>query len=307
MDETFLFRTKKEYEQTLQHYLKEKQYQEAFLYLETIAHQVVDSVWLSFTRGQLYNALEQYHLALPYFLKASQQVNESITLYSEIGWTYNRLEQFDEALFYLEKCVYLGREDQWLFSELAYTYLKMGMQEEGIIYLLEGLELHPDDRWTLEQLANAYSDLGDYTKANRMNKRLLELGRDEMLLEDIIILNEMNETMEDQHTYLEMLDQYPEHHDFVCYHFGVYYNLIENYQEAVEKLEEIIEDNRDGETWIELGYAYHQLYRIEDAIYAYEKGYSLSPDHLFLLSELAYLYGVLEDSDQKLFYGLFRK
>lgn len=302
MDETFLFRTKKEYEQTLQYYLKEKQYQEALFYLETIAPQVVDSVWLSFTRGQLYNALEQYHLALPYFLKASQQVSESITLYSEIGWTYNRLEQFDEALTYLEKCVYLGRDDQWLYSELAYTYLKMGMREEGIVYLLEGLELHPDDRWTLEQLANAYSDLGDYAKANTMNKRLLELGRDEMLLEDIIILNEINETMEDQHTYLEMLAQSPDHHDFVCYHFGVFYNLIEHYQKAAEKLEEIIEENRDGEAWIELGYAYHQLYRIEDAIHAYEKGYSSSPDHLFLLSELAYLYGAVEDHDQKLFY-----
>ncbi|WP_041138789.1 WG repeat-containing protein [Beduini massiliensis] len=302
MDETFLFRTKKEYEQAMQQYIKEKQYQEALYYLETIAPFVVDSIWLNFTRGQLYNALEQYHLALPYFLKASQQVSESITLYSEIGWTYNRLEQFDEALSYLEKCIYLGREDQWIYSELAYTYLKLGMKEEGIVYLLEGLELKPDDRWTLEQLANAYSDLGHYIEANNMNKRLLELEMNETLLEDIITLNEINETMEDQYTYLQMLAEYPAHHAFVCYHFGVYYNLIEKYREASAMLEEIAENDRDGETWIELGYAYHQLFEIEEAIRSYERGYLLYPTHLFLLSELAYLYGLLEDYDKKLFY-----
>lgn len=300
MEDAFLFRTKKEYEQTIDKYVQDAKYQEALMYLESISHQVIDSVWLNYTQGRLYNALEQYHLALPYFIKASKQVDESSILYSEIGWTYNRLEQFDEAIYVLEKCVLLGKENYLVYSELAYSYLKKGMLEEGIVYLLNGLDLEPDDLWSLEQLSNAYNDLGNYEEANQVNKRLYPISENDKLLEEIILLNEVNNTMEDQLMYLQLLE--PINSYFAYYHYGVYYNLHNQFKKALDKLEMIPKEDRDGETWVELGYSYHQTEDIEKAIYAYEKGYVLSPNHVFLLSELAYLYGLLENDDKKLFY-----
>lgn len=303
MDDDFLFRTKKEYESNLNHYIEEEAYEKALQYLDEIEHKVIDPFWWHYQKGLLYNQLTQYHLALPHFIKALLQSEESVSVLSEIGWTYNRMEEFDEALHYLEKCVTLGRDDYWLFSELAYSYLKLEMYEEAIIYLTEALYEQMDDPWVLRQLANAYADLKEYVKANEFQVQLFELGEDDIeLVEDIVILNELNETFDSQTVYLDYLIDELEDKSFGYYHYGIYSNYMHQYEEAISYLELIEEAEMDAMVHLEIGYSLRQCDVYEEALTHYLIALEHLEQHPFLLSELAFVYGIFEEYEYKVHY-----
>lgn len=303
LEDIFLLRTKKEYEDHLNTLIQNHQYKEALDYLDKIEYKVVETVWLNYYRGALYNALSQPHLALPYLLKAQQQGGESADIYRELGWTYNRLEEFDLAIDYLEKANVMKEESFWLDSELAYSYLKKGMFDEAIIYLQNSLEFEPEDEWTLNQLANAYNELEEYEAVNEINKYMFSLGLgDEDLVQEIIAFNEMLHILDDQQYYLHYYLNHYQDKAFGWYHLAIYYNMNQEAQKAIEALNKIPISLRDKEIYMELGYSYRRVEEYSLALDNYLSAYQYEPDNMFIISELAYLYGVLDDDDTKLYY-----
>ncbi len=300
MDDPYILRTKKEYEDTINTLIQDERYDEGLHYLDQIENKVIETTWLNFYRGVLYNALDQYELALPYLMKAKLQAGKHSLIYSELGWTYNRLEDFDEALFYLEQVNEMGRDDYWLYSELAYTYLRKEMIEEALVYLDLVLSKVPQDEWALHQLAEISYDAGHYEEALNYNKQLIEANYiEEATLEDVIQLNEMLSDLDDQEDYLELYKQYGTKKDFLFYHQMVYLNNKECYDQVIAQISDSPYLESIPELKIELGYSYRQIGEYEKAMDYYLEAYYTGTKPIFLLSELASLCGIFEEYEHK--------
>lgn len=301
MDDHFLLRTKKEYEDQVLYFLETEQFIAGLEYLDSIANKVLETVWLLYYKGVFYNALEQPHLALPFLLKALQQTDGNVSIYSELGWAYNRLDEFDLAINNLESAVSRGREDYWVDSELAYSYLKKGMVEEAIIYLENAIEQKDDDIWALGQLATAYLEVGKYEQTNYINKKLFALEAiDASLLEEIININELLESYDDQKFYLDYMIDNNISINYAYCHLGIYYNLQGKHQEAVDALLSIDPINYTTDTLLELGYGYRGLNKYEISLKYYEEAYLINSNNQFLLTELVFIYGELDMIDKKI-------
>lgn len=296
-----LLRTKKEYEDTLDQLIESHKYQEALDYLDKLDQKITDKVWVNFNKGLIYNDVSLPHLAIAYFLNANIQLPNDLRILSEIGWTYNRLEEFENAIRYLDKANELGREDYWIYAEIAYSYLGLNLKEEAIIYLKNALEFIEDDPWALTWLANTYKELLELEKANEIYRYLYMLKSDDMEnIQSLILTNEMTQNFDGHLECLEYLLELDPENEFAYLHLGTYYNLIEEPTQAIDFLSLINQPN--VEVLIELGYAHKQLGDYEQAIDFYLQAYEQFKESIFLVSELAYLYGVKQNYQQKLFF-----
>ena len=299
MADQFLLKTKREYEEHLQSLIQEEAYEEGLAYLDGIEDRVVDTTWLNFHRCLLYNALSQHDIALAYLNKARQQSGLNQAIFSELGWTYNRLEEFDEAIFYLEDVLEMGRFDAWLVSELAYSYLKMGMFEEALDLLKDGVDQGIEDAWILGQLAFVYQQLNQPQEAVIILQRMMDL--DVASKEDVQELILTYEYLGQYDHHEEILQEYLNRFDdvhFACYHLAVYYNMMRSPDLAIEQLLKL--EEKQPEEILELGYSYRLKEDYKLALDLYLEVYQDLKNHLFLISELIYVYGVLNEFDLKL-------
>lgn len=294
-------RTKKEYEDMLNDLTQKNHYQEALVYLDQIENKVADQAWLNFNRGRIYNDVGLYHLALPYLLNANIQLLDDIEIKSEIGWTYNRLEQFEKAIEFLDEVLLLGRDDYWINAELAYSYLEMELKEEAIVYLENALTFEKEDQWALTWLAHTYKDLMEFEKANEIYRQLYQLGdRQEEIMQALVVTNELIQNFDSHLDLLEEMTRLNYNSDFISLHLGTYYNLINEFENAIQSLEQIKQPNSD--IYLELGYAYKQMEHYTIALDYYLKAYPTLTNNVFLVSEIAQIYELMEDYENELVY-----
>lgn len=210
-------------------------------------------------------------------------------------------ENYDDSAIKLRALLYLEEDNiKGLFNYavsiegIAKKYISKGNEDKGKKFLeystkrLESiLDKDKDFAPVYYKLGYHYKHMEQYLKASLMWKKFLPLSTDEILTQEIreeVVLIEDDYNLEAGLTYLNyndyskaldfLLKLIPEHKESwnVNYFIGQAYNGLEEWNMAIEFLNNALEHNEEIDIYNELGIAYFNMRDTEAAIDIFSKG-----------------------------------
>ena len=286
------YRQLEDYDKALEHYIQSKEGR--------------DSAWINDEIGYCYKKKSDLKKALEFYLLAEKYDKNDLDLVSEIAWVYSILGEYKEGLKYTERAVKLGRNDAWIniqygaclansnrfqeaiekleyalsldeekdlafaYSQLGWCYRLLGDYEKALGYHIKSQEEGRNDAWINFEIAICYENLNDYEKALEYALISYELDKDEVnVLSEIGWLYNYMGKCEDALPFLLRAQELGRNDEGINTEIAVSLGRSGNVKEAIEKLKKSL-------TMVD-----------EDNI----------SQKIFINSELAWLYGKLEESE----------
>lgn len=196
-----------------------------------------------YSLGLAYQFRRRYNEALDSFRKAAQVDPSYIKAFYAQGVLLNRMGQLNEAVESFRKAISIQNADaddlSKAYAGLGLAFYKQNNFDQAIGAYTKAVELYPrnDDAWY--NLAKTYADKKDYKNS-------------------VDALRKATELEPRNHKYLSALAEK--------------YNRLGNYSQAAQAAQAATSINNNfAAAWFELGWAYENMGRDQDAIAAYQK------------------------------------
>ncbi len=268
--------------------------------------------------ARAYNNNGNYNKAIE-ILKTIETEEKNTLLWNyRIAYSYYCLDDYENAEKYFLKANEIDPEDEEIKNYLLNIYVHLsknilegGNQEEAIEYALKAKNYVSNDDnkvHVYSYLAWMYDKIEAYDIAEDLLKSILNCQTDQR--NEVWAYSELGYCLGEQHRYQESLEALIKASEmgrddiWLNTQIGWTLRILENYEEALPYLFKAKELGRDDE-WInaELGICYKETDKFEEALQFYlaanEKN---SQSSIWLLSEIAWLYGVLDKFDDELKY-----
>ena len=264
-----------------------------------------NDAWINVELGECYRLKNEIKKALECNLEAEKFDKKDPYIMSDIAWFYDNLEQYKEGLKYVKKAIKLGRNDAWINVEYGACLAGLGKYEEAIEKFEYALSLKDEEKdiaFIYNQLGWCHRLLGDYEKALECYIKSKEEGKNDAWTNVEIAM--CYENLDDYEKALEYaLIAYDLDRDDIrsLSEVGWIYNCKEKYEDALPFLLRAEELGRDDE-WLntEIGINLGRSGKINEGIERLKKSLTMVDkdnisQKIFINSELAWLYGRLED------------
>ena len=284
-------------------------YEEALKYLERLDKLGEENdVWTNIEFGLCLSRLGRYEEAIKRInraLEIEDEEKDTGYIYSQLGFCKRKLEEYDEAIEAFKQAKKWGRNDAWINVEYGACLAGLGKYEEAIEKFEYALSLKDEEKdlaFICNQLGWCYRLLGDYEKALECYIKSKEEGKNDAWTNVEIAM--CYENLNDYEKALEYaLIAYDLDRDDIrsLSEVGWIYNCKEKYEDALPFLLRAEELGRDDE-WLntEIGINLGRSGKINEGIERLKKSLTMVDkdnisQKIFINSELAWLYGRLED------------
>jgi tetratricopeptide (TPR) repeat protein len=202
-----------------------------------------------FADGKKAADARNFTLAVENYKKAIAQKPDHGEAWYEMGWCYNELNNFTEAGKALDNAKLYLKDQPKVYFESGYTNQSLGKIEEAISDFRKCVEVNASYASAYRYLAAIYQDSKkDYKTAADYYNQYINYSRES----EISVKT--------------------------WYKKGLCENEAGQYEDAVESLKRaLLIDNRYTDAYNELGYAYYQLARPDEAIEAYSNSRKYGP------------------------------
>ena len=287
------YRQLEDYDKALEHYIQSKENGR-------------DSAWINDEIGYCYKKKSDLKKALEFYLLAEKYDKNDLDLVSEIAWVYSILGEYKEGLKYTERAVKLGRNDAWINIQYGACLANSNRFQEAIEKLEYALSLdeEKDLAFAYSQLGWCYRLLGDYEKALGYHIKSQEEGRNDAWINfEIAICYENLNDYEKALEYALISYELDKDEVNVLSEIGWLYNYMAKYEDALPFLLKAQELGRNDEGInTEIAVSLGRSGNVKEAIEKLKKSLTMVDQNdinqrIFINSELAWLYGKLEESE----------
>ncbi|MBF1218815.1 MAG: tetratricopeptide repeat protein, partial [Fusobacterium periodonticum] len=287
------YRQLEDYDKALEHYIQSKENGR-------------DSAWINDEIGYCYKKKSDLKKALEFYLLAEKYDKNDLERVSEIAWVYSILGEYKEGLKYTERAVKLGRNDAWINIQYGACLANSNRFQEAIEKLEYALSLdeEKDLAFAYSQLGWCYRLLGDYEKALGYHIKSQELGRNDAWINfEIAICYENLNDYEKALEYALISYELDKDEVNVLSEIGWLYNYMAKYEDALPFLLRAQELGRNDEGInTEIAVSLGRSGNVKEAIEKLKKSLTMVDEDnisqkIFINSELAWLYGKLEESE----------
>ena len=286
------YRQLEDYDKALEHYIQSKEGR--------------DSAWINDEIGYCYKKKSDLKKALEFYLLAEKYDKNDLERVSEIAWVYSILGEYKESLKYTERAVKLGRNDAWINIQYGACLANSNRFQEAIEKLEYALSLdeEKDLAFAYSQLGWCYRLLGDYEKALGYHIKSQEEGRNDAWINfEIAICYENLNDYEKALEYALISYELDKDEVNVLSEIGWLYNYMGKYEDALPFLLRAQELGRNDEGInTEIAVSLGRSGNVKEAIEKLKKSLTMVDEDnisqkIFINSELAWLYGKLEESE----------
>ena len=286
------YRQLEDYDKALEHYIQSKEGR--------------DSAWINDEIGYCYKKKSDLKKALEFYLLAEKYDKNDLERVSEIAWIYSILGEYKEGLKYVERAVKLGRNDAWINIQYGACLANSNRFQEAIEKLEYALSLdeEKDLAFAYSQLGWCYRLLGDYEKALGYHIKSQEEGRNDAWINfEIAICYENLNDYEKALEYALISYELDKDEVNVLSEIGWLYNYMGKYEDALPFLLRAQELGRNDEGInTEIAVSLGRSGNVKEAIEKLKKSLTIVDkdnisQKIFINSELAWLYGKLEESE----------
>ena len=286
------YRQLEDYDKALEHYIQSKEGR--------------DSAWINDEIGYCYKKKSDLKKALEFYLLAEKYDKNDLERVSEIAWVYSILGEYKEGLKYTERAVKLGRNDAWINIQYGACLANSNRFQEAIEKLEYALSLdeEKDLAFAYSQLGWCYRLLGDYEKALGYHIKSQEEGRNDAWINfEIAICYENLNDYEKALEYALISYELDKDEVNVLSEIGWLYNYMGKYEDALPFLLRAQELGRNDEGInTEIAVSLGRSGNVKEAIEKLKKSLTMVDEDnisqkIFINSELAWLYGKLEESE----------
>lgn len=214
--------------------------------------------------GWVLNHIGRHQEAIPYLQKGVQVYEEDAWMMNQLGYAYNHCDRFEEALACYLKGLAMGHDEPWIHGEIGWAYRQLKDDKKAIEYFENALLDDPNNVWILAQAGFTYRDMGDKANAEEYLRKVYTLAPDDDSIFDLVN----------------------------------FYKQEMRFEDEIEMLKKIT--NNDFEQWrnFELAYAYNRLKQYEDAIGCLKQCLAMGRDDTGVREELADAYMGLDQKEQ---------
>ena len=269
--------------------------------------------------GRAYNNIQNYEKAIEILKSIEIEEGNTMRWNYRIGYSYYYLDDYENAEKCFLKAHEIDPEDEEIKNYLLNIYIELSKQvsdkddsqetqDKAVEYALKAKEYVTtnDDRIQCDSyLAYLYDKIGACDLAEELLKSVISAGRDDTWVHSELgyCLTELNKLEEALEHYFRA-KELGRNDGWIYSQIGWTYRLLEKYEEALEadfKAQELGQDD----TWIniEIGICYKELEKYEEAIKYYLIANKINKGkNVWLLSDMAWVYGVIGNYDEELKY-----
>ncbi len=187
-DENFYywFRIKKE----AQIIAKQKNDDEALSYIVSIFKKMNNpNKKILFDIANFYKKSKNYKESIKYYTKIISSLDDSEDIKSDIlyrrGGSFERMKNFEEADKDLLHALRINPNDAYILNYLAYSWLERGYKISKAIEMLEiAYKAKSNDPYIIDSIGWAYYLIDNYSEAEKLIKRAVELMPDDPIVND---------------------------------------------------------------------------------------------------------------------------
>ena len=293
-----------------------EKYQEIIDMIEELPVEQLNSQIIS-EQGRAYNNIGEYNKAIEILKTIETEEKDTRRWNYRIGYSYYFLDDYENAEKYFLRADEIGPDDDEIKNYLLNIYIELSKkiieenQEEAIEYALKAknyIKTEDNKVQVYSYLAWMYDRIEAYDIAEDLLKSIINCKTDPR--NEIWIYSELGYCLGEQHRYEESLEALIKASEmgrddiWINSQIGWTFRILGKYEEALEYLFKAKELGRDDD-WInaELGICYKEIDKFEEALESYllanEKNGEKS---IWILSEIAWIYGVLDKFDDELNY-----
>lgn len=272
-------------------YSNNEQYKEAINSFLKVVELNPDDSYSWYGLGNSYIKNKQVEDAIKSLLKATELNSNDYQSWLDLAISYIHNEQYEEAIEPLLKAIELNPNNAGDLSLLGYVYKINGQYEEAIKYLSKAKELNPDgfDNWY--ELGEAYLYNGQFQEAIETLLKAVELNPDEDIWRLLGMSYRLNEQYEEAMNSFIEATKLNQDNNINWYAIGDLFYIQGAYEEATEYLKKSIElGNKGLDTWEHLGNAYSELENYTEAVECYE--YILNSEEFELNKDFLISFGI---------------
>jgi len=293
-----------------------EKYQEIIDMIEELPVEQLNSQIIS-EQGRAYNNIGEYNKAIDILKTIETEEKDTRRWNYRIGYSYYFLDDYENAEKYFLRADEIGPDDDEIKNYLLNIYIELSKkiieenQEEAIEYALKAknyIKTEDNKVQVYSYLAWMYDRIEAYDIAEDLLKSIINCKTDPR--NEIWIYSELGYCLGEQHRYEESLEsllkasEMGRNDAWINSQIGWTFRILGKYEEALEYLFKAKELGRDDD-WVnaELGICYKEIDKFEEALEAYllanERNGGKS---IWILSEIAWIYGVLDKFDDELNY-----
>lgn len=241
--------------------------------------------------GNSYINNEKYEDAIKSLLKATELNSNDYQSWLNLAISYIHNEQYEEAIEPLLKAIELNPNNAGSLSLLGYVYKINGQYEEAIKYLSKAKELNLDGFNNWYELGEVYLYNGQFQEAIETLLKAVELNPDEDIWRLLGMSYRLNEQYEEAMNSFIEATKLNQDNNINWYAIGDLFYIQGAYEEATEYLKKSIElGNKGLDTWEHLGNAYSELENYTEAVECYE--YILNSGEFEFNTDFAIKFGI---------------
>lgn len=272
-------------------YSNNEQYKEAINSFLKVVELNPDDSYNWYSLGNSYIKNEQVEDAIKSLLKATELNSNDYQSWLDLGISYIHNEQYEEAIEPLLKAIELNPNNAGDLSLLGLVYKLNGQYEEAIKYLSKAKELNPDGFNNWYELGEVYLYNGQFQEAIETLLKAVELNPDEDIWRLLGMSYRLNEQYEEAMNSFIEATKLNQDNNINWYAIGDLLYIQGAYEEATEYLKKSIElGNKELDTWEHLGNAYSELENYTEAVECYE--YILNSEEFELNTDFAIKFGI---------------
>lgn len=272
-------------------YSNNEQYKEAINSFLKVVELNPDDSYSWYGLGNSYIKNKQVEDAIKSLLKATELNSNDYQSWLDLAIYYIHNEQYEEAIEPLLKAIELNPNNAGDLSLLGYVYKINGQYEEAIKYLSKAKELNPDgfDNWY--ELGEAYLNNGQFQEAIETLLKAVELNPDEDIWRLLGMSYRLNEQYEEAMNSFIEATKLNQDNNINWYAIGDLFYIQGAYEEATEYLIKSIGLGNNGlNAWEHLGNAYSELENYTEAVECYE--YILNSEEFELNKDFLISFGI---------------
>jgi len=156
-------------------YVKNNQPEKAINLIDSALKKTPRNVPLLFRKAKIYTDLGDFNGATKIYEQILSFKKNSPTIYHAFAVLYTKMNDYDKALQYLNKSLTLDDKNAHVHKDLGVIYLMRNQVEYAKDEFETAVQLGSTDNEILKECADFYYSISDFTKADELYRKSLEL------------------------------------------------------------------------------------------------------------------------------------
>jgi tetratricopeptide (TPR) repeat protein len=236
--------------------------------------------------GLVFDRMKDFDSSIYYFEKASRLVPDSGRLVQNIAYCYIQQEDWSNAVTYFKKYLKYDPNNSGIFFNIAISYNNLRESDSAYAYDLKAIAAD-------STLASAFVDIGQYflLRSQQFNDSVKTSKQANKNAESDNFQKIRDAQLDSSAHYFSQAGKLEPENAPVLEQYGVVLTVLGRTVEAKEVFKKLTElESFRKEHWINLGYAYIQEQKFEEAIVPFEKALEIDPGDTKVMEVLKDLY-----------------